>query len=382
MNRKQFIILLALVVVVGAAGWLVNQHTQDSWRSGGAAIGGKLLPGLAVNDIKQIRLQSGTNELNLAWRDDRWRVRERGDYPANFQQISSLLLKFADLKIAQREDLGPSQFGRFNLLPPGPGTNTGTAVEFKDTAGKTVASVLLGKNHLHQSTDNTPAGGLGDQGWPDGRYVMTGTETKTVAVISDALYQVQTQPEQWLNKDFINIEKPRAVAVEFPEATNSWKLTRASETNDWKLAGLRPDEQPDPAKFAGVTRPFSGTSFNDVGPLNTNTPAGRTVLTVETFDGFTYVARIGAKENNVYPVSLTISASLAGERTPGKDEKAENKVKLDQEFKTQQKALADKLAKEKQCEPWVYQVPAYGLDEVLKPRAELLLVQTNAVAVK
>jgi hypothetical protein len=44
--------------------------------------------------------------------------------------------------------------------------------------------------------------------------------------------------------------------------------------------------------------------------------------------------------------------------------------------------IVEKLAKEKASEPWVYQVPAYGLDEVLKPRAELLLAQTNRVAGK
>ncbi len=64
-------------------------------------IGQKLLPNLAVNDIAQITIQSGTNELNLAKRDNLWRVRERGDYPANFSQISDLLLKLADLKIVQ-----------------------------------------------------------------------------------------------------------------------------------------------------------------------------------------------------------------------------------------------------------------------------------------
>ena len=183
-------------MVVGAAGWLVNQHTQDSWRSGGAAIGGKLLPGLAVNDIKQIRIQSGTNELNLAWRDDRWRVRERGDYPANFQQISSLLLKFADLKIAQREELGPSQFSRFNLLPPGPATNTARWWNSRTPPAKPSRRCCWARIICTSSADNSPAGGLDEEGWPDGRYVMTGTGTKTAAVISDALYQVQTQPEQ------------------------------------------------------------------------------------------------------------------------------------------------------------------------------------------
>src|ERR1039458_427770 len=120
MNRKQFIILLVLVVVIGAAGLLVCQHSQDSWQKSETAIGPKLLPFLAINDIAQITIKSGTNELNLAKRDNLWRVRERGDYPANFSQISELLVKLADLKVAQSEEIGPSQLGRFELLPSGP----------------------------------------------------------------------------------------------------------------------------------------------------------------------------------------------------------------------------------------------------------------------
>ena len=70
MNRKQFIILLVLVVVVGGAGLLVRQRGQTSWQSGGQAIGQKLLPNLAVNDIAQINIKSATGELNLAKRDN------------------------------------------------------------------------------------------------------------------------------------------------------------------------------------------------------------------------------------------------------------------------------------------------------------------------
>jgi hypothetical protein len=72
-----------------------------------------------------------------------------------------------------------------------------------------------------------------------------------------------------LNKDFLSIEKPRAIAVQFPEATNSWKLTRASETNDWQLADAKPGEKPDASKISSVTSPFSSASFNDVAPLKT-----------------------------------------------------------------------------------------------------------------
>ena len=64
-----------------------------------------------------------------------------------------------------------------------------------------------------------------------------------------------------MNKDFFSIEKPRSIAVQFPEATNSWKLTRASETNDWQLADAKAGEKLDASKISGVTSPFSSPSL-------------------------------------------------------------------------------------------------------------------------
>src|SRR5271156_3692075 len=107
MNGKQFILLLGLAALIGSAGLIVYQRNHSAWESASAAIGGKLLPGLTINDVEQIRIQSGTNTLLLARRDDLWRVQERGGYPANFSQISDLLLKCADLKIIQNQTVGP-----------------------------------------------------------------------------------------------------------------------------------------------------------------------------------------------------------------------------------------------------------------------------------
>lgn len=371
MNRKQFTILLALVAVVGAAGLLVRQRSNNSWQSNATAIGQKLLPNLAVDDIAQITIKSGTNELNLAKHDNLWRVHERGDYPANFSQISELVLKFADLKIAQREDIGPSQLGRFELLPPGPAANSGTLIEFKDQSGKTLNSVLLGKNHMKKPGGDSQPGGLGDEGWPDGRYVMAGAGAKTVAVISDPLENAQPKPEQWLNKDFLSVENPRAISAQFPEATNSWKLTRATETNDWQLADAKPEEKLDPAKISGVTGPFGSAGFNDVAPLKPGGATSNTVLTVETFDGFSYIAKIAPKQDDAYPVSFSIAANIATGRTPAKDEKPEDKTRLDKEFKDRLSKLGEKLTRESQFTNWVYYVPAFTIDPLIKTRGEL-----------
>ena len=381
MNRKQFLILLVLVVVIGAAGLMVRQNSKASWETAGTAIGQKLLPNLAVNDIAQITIKSGATELNLAKRENVWRVRERNDYAANFSQLSELLLKFADLKVAQSEEIGASQLGRFELLPPGSAPNTGTLIEFKDTTGKTLNTVLLGKTHMKKPTGNSQMGGMGDEGWPDGRYVMTGVGAKSLSLISDALDTVQPKPESWLAKDFISIEKPRSIAVQFPVATNSWKLSRASETNDWQLTDAKADEKLDSTKISSVTSPFSSPSFNDVAVAGSNSQTNLTLLTVETFDGFNYVGKIGPKQNENYPVDFTVTATLPTERVAGKDEKPKEKTKLDKEFKDRQAKLAEKLAKEKQFAGWVYQLPTYTVDELIKTRGQLLVeAKTNAPA--
>jgi hypothetical protein len=380
MNRNQFLILLALVAAIGAAGLLVHQHNQQSWNSGGSAAGSKLLPNLSVNDVAQITIQSGTNTLELARRDNLWRVSQRAGYPANFSQISELLLKLADLKVVQSEDIGPSQLGRLQLLPPGAGANTATRIEFKDQNAKTLGALLLGKKHMRKPGANAQLGGMGDEGWPDGRYVMA-DGAKSVAVISDPLDTVEPKPDSWLNKDFLTIEKPRAIAVRFPEATNDWQLTRASDTNDWQLAGAKPGEKLDSAKISSVTSPFSSGSFNDVSAAPATAAAGQTVLTVDTFDGFAYTASIGPKQDDNYPVRFTVAATLPASRTPAADEKPADKAKLDKDFQAQQKTLTEKLAKESAITNWVYQMSAYSLDELLKPRQQLLAdASTNAPA--
>jgi len=380
MNRKQFIFLLVLVAVLGAAGLMLEQRNSKSWQSAGRSLGQKLLGELApdwVNGVAGIAIKSGTNEVNLVKTDNLWRVRERGGYPADYSLISGFLLKAVDLKVTQTEEIGPSQLGRFKLLPPGPATNTGTLVEFKDQAGQTLKSLLIGKPHLHKSARPAPAGEFGDEGWPDGRYVMAGVGAKTAAVISDPLSTAEAKPEQWLNKDFFKVEKIRSLAVSFPAATNSWRVSRETESGDWKLAEAKPDEQLDSTKTASFSTALSSPTFLDV--LSAETKPDQTgldkptVITVDTFDNFTYTLKVGAKTNDNDYLTVSVTAALPKERTPGKDEKPEDKTKLNKEFQDNQAKLADKLKQEQGCGKWIYQVSGWTFDSLLKERSQLLV---------
>ena len=150
MNRKQLLTLLVLVAVVGGAGLLLHQKNQTAWHSADKAIGQKLLgDNFPINDVAFIAIKQGTNELDLAKKDNLWRVRERNDYPASFSQISEFLLKVADLKVVQSEKVGPSQLSRF-ALAPGRGPMPPLVLDFKDQNGKAIRTLLLGKKHLRK----------------------------------------------------------------------------------------------------------------------------------------------------------------------------------------------------------------------------------------
>jgi hypothetical protein len=347
---------------------------QKSWSGGGQAVGQKLLGELDVNAVTQIVIQSGTNEVSVARKDDVWRVRERGDYPANFSTISSVLLKLKDLKVVQTEQVGASQLGRLDLLPPGPGSNTATRVELRDSGGKAFKTLLLGKKHMNKSSRPSQFGDM-EGGFPDGRYVMTDANAGGVAVISDALADIEPQPQTWLSKEFVKVEKVKSVAVAFPEATNSWKLTRETETGEWKLADAAATEKLDTSKLYSFANPLSSVQISDVAIDLTPEQTGLakpTTLTIETFDGLTYAVNTGVQTNSDVFVNVTLTAHLVKERAPGKDEKPEDKAKLDKDFVDNLKKLETKVADESALAKWTYLLPNWTTESLLKKRNELL----------
>lgn len=378
MKTKQILLLIVLVVAVGIGGLVLHKKQGAAWSSG-AGEGGKLLPNLPVGEaLAQIVITEGTNTLTLAKQNDKWRVAERGGYAANYSEISSAVLKLRDLKPVQLEQIGASQLGRLQLLAPGLGSNTATRVEFRDASGKALTTLLLGKTQMREDSQMSQFGG---GSLPAGRWVMVEGTKDQVALVSDPLTSFKASPGDWLSKDFIKVEKIKSIAVTFPEATNSWSVSRTNDTsNDWLLANAKEGETLDASKSSGFGWVLSSPSFNDVatGPDHPSlTPGKATVIKLETFDGFTYVLKVGEQSGEERLVSFTVSADLPKERVASADEKPEDKARLDKEFADAQKKLGDKLASEKALEKWSYRVANYTLDSLLKHRSELLPSKTE-----
>jgi hypothetical protein len=371
MKGKQLALLLVLVVVVGGVSWYLQKSNRSSWSETGAGAGGKVV-NLALNDVARVVVKASDGEVNLVKKDEAWTVQERADYPAAYEKVSDLLRKVWDLKTVQEVKVGPSQLPRLELVEPGKEGATGTLLEFKDKDGKRLEALLLGKKYLKKGE-----AAMGDMpGFPAGRYVMPLGEKAKVSLVSDSFEEATPKAEQWLKKDFIKVDAPKAITLAGTTDAQHWKLTREGGSGEWKLADAKPEEQLDQTKASPLSSLFSSASFADVlapdaKPADTglDKPA---VATIETTNNFIYTLKIGKLAGENYPVTIEVAANLAKERSPGKDEKPEDKTKLDADFQANLKRLEEKLAAEKKFEGRPYLVAKFTIDSLLKDRAALL----------
>jgi hypothetical protein len=373
MNRKQLSLILVAVVVLGGLGLWVRSRNAASYRTTQGAMGRKVLgDDFDLNNVTQILIRHGTNELNLVQRDEVWTVKERSGYAAAFSEVSDFLRKLWELKTIQVPPGAAAQFARLELTTSG--DKPGTLVDLKDKNGQTIRAVILGKTHRRQPATPSPYGG--EEGFPDGRYVMVSGKPESISIVSETFSNVEPKPEQWLNKDFFKVEKVKSVAVSYPVETNSWKLQRDTESAELKLVDARPEEKLDAGKVSGVPNALSWPSFNDVVVEAKTEMTGLdkpTVAKLETFDGFNYTVKVGNKHgDDAYYVSVAVSADYPRERTPGKDEKPEDKEKFDKEFKEKTEKLNEKLKQEKALDKWVFLLSKWSLDSLLKERHTLM----------
>lgn len=376
MNRKQFSILLAVLVILGGLVWTLRKSDESSWTQTANRVGQTLLPNFPINDVANIRIDNGHTAVSLAKQDGQWRVKERGDYPANFTMISDLLLRIQDQKIIQSDAISAEQRPDLYLIEPIKDKASAIAVELQDANAKSIAKLLLGKRYMKKGPTGAEV--------PAGRYVMVADDEKTAALVGDVLLDAEPKPENWIVKDFVRAEKVKSIAFNADDGSNVWKMQREKDGGDWRLADARPNEKFDTTRGTSAVNAISMISFIDVvastASIDTGMSKARTVV-AETFDGLTYTFRLGkaSGDDNQY-IGVTVSGDVAKERNATADEKPADKARLDKEFKQRLAKLEARLKFEKTLSRWTYLTPKWRLDSLLKDRAGLMMDKQNAEA--
>src|SRR5436190_18982972 len=209
MNRKQFVLVLLALCLIGGAGLALFKRNQKTWNVHEAKVGELVFPDFKANDVAAIHVKA-RQDFWIVRTNGTWRVPARYDYPANHEQVNGLLLDIKQLKVMQSEIVGPSLRARVDLNDPGTGPGSGTLIEFADASGKVMNSLVLGRRHDRKQNENEP---LGMRGWFDGRYVMYPSEPENILLIPNELPYAAESPNAWLDPKFFKIENQKFVGL-------------------------------------------------------------------------------------------------------------------------------------------------------------------------
>src|SRR5437773_10282475 len=199
MNRRQFLVALAVLAVLAAAGAAVVLSERAAWTAADSRAGQKVIAGLRLSEVAEIAILDPAGELHLARGEAGWSVRERAGFAAETDRIAALLVKLAELKIVQSEPLPESQRARLELLEPKDKTaGAGTLIELKDAKGGSLGRLLLGKKIVKSSPVASLSRGETEA---TGRYLTAGGEAATLLAVGEPLAEVESSPERWLVKD-------------------------------------------------------------------------------------------------------------------------------------------------------------------------------------
>lgn len=367
MNRKQFLWLMLVVLLLGGAGLALFWKDLTAYRDSGASIGAQLLPGLKVSDVAKLRLQDATGEVTLELKDKVWRVAQRGGYPADFSEISGLILKLLDVKVLQSEAVGKSLHGRLDLLAPGKDVKegSGTLLELADASGKTLASMVLGKVSLKKDPLN-PLPNARD-GVPAGRHILVAGKGDNVVVVSDPLEKAVARPGAWVARDFFKVERIRRLQVSGERG--SWTIARDEEWGQWKFAAG--GGQLDPSAAVSANNALSNLSFSDVVVDDQTGAKPALTVTAETFDNLSYTIGLAPQADGNFVLRFKVAGEPPKTRKPEPKEKPEDAAKLDKEFADNRQRLEARVMLEQARSQWAYVVPAKSLAPLLAGREQL-----------
>jgi hypothetical protein len=197
----------------------------------------------------------------------------------------------------------------------------------------------------------------------DGCYVRVPSDPENVLLISDDLAAAAPEPQDWLDRTFVKIDRIKSVSLVSTNGAGLWTLTRDDESRPWSLSDATETDALDQTAASHIAEMLPFLTFVDVVPKDSRKAKGMEkplMLLVETFDQFFYIVKLGvpAHEGN-YLLSVSVRATIA----EGKDETKE---------------LQNKLAREQGFSSWVYLAETAIIDPLLPDRSRLL--QKKAVA--
>jgi hypothetical protein len=402
MQQKNVMILgTVTVVALGVAALALRNPDAAASKSEEA----RLFPALSehINDVTEVRIEKGDKSTTLKREGGKWKLADRGGYPAQFEKVKELAVRIADLEIEEAKTSKKANHAKLGVeWPPakkeakeakeGEATeaegaedaeNESGLVTLRDASGKDLAAVVVGKAEWRGSKPKVYARRAGED------QVYLCAPRGTLSVTPDA--------KSYIDPKFVELSNDRVQSVAIDHADGEQvEIARSAENHtQFAIQNMPPGKS---ERYAGVANGVAqvlgyGLQLEDVRPVTeidfNQSPLAKTRF--RCVDGLELLFESAKFEDKTW---VRVSASFTPPPEPPKTETppAEGEdaaAKSDEEKEADEvKSAEEKPAEEKKEEkkdvgkeaaelnerlaPWAFEVASYKSDVLAKRMKDLL----------
>ena len=343
MKRKKLIGLTAVAVILGVAAYMSTTGRKVKAPS---ELGKPVLPDLDLSQVMKIELKDKQGEtFRLESSDAGWKITSLYDYPADIAKIREHLLDIKNLKIGAKA--------------PADKVAAPEVLDLQDGSGKSLATLLLGEEHMRQATGQMAQFGGGS--FPDGRYVSAG-DTGKAWLVTETLGSFSKDPSNWADTQIISVSSSDVNGIALMKDGKACILSK--KDGSWSLAGLEENEEFDTSSSYSLESALSSLSFNNLAdPALSEEQLGiatGAVYKVTLKSGESYTASLGDSVADGSDRYMKIRASFTPQGT--------NET-VNAEIRTKVEAFNAKTS------GWTYVIPSYKADSMTKTRSDLVKIK-------
>jgi len=336
-----------------------------------------------INDISLIMVTAKTQTATITRDENVWVVKEKSKYPADLSKVRELLLGLAELKILEPKTKNPELYDKLGLQDVTAEDSLSHMVTTKDGAGKILAEAVIGKRR--------PAKGDPSQ---DEVYIRIPGDPQTWLAIGNL--PVEPMPGSWLDKSVYEIEPKRVKVAQIthPDGTTVELEKETPEDLDYQLVNI-PKGAEIQSQFTlnNMVSTLAALTLEDVKAESEVSSKGKKVVTAvfETFDGLEGIVKIWKDEEQyLISVSTAFNPTLIWKHQSKEDEKIQKAEAKDQPASEEADKEPDTIKPEKptikpavevnaeveainkKVSGWVYIIPKFRADTLLKKPEDLL----------
>lgn len=378
---------LSALAVIAAALIIVTVFVVKREEPGPPPTGQPVFPELktAINDVTELSVATQSGTITLHRQEDIWRVKEKYDYPADLGTVRETLIGFAELTTLEPKTRKPELYEKLGLQDVEAEGSLSTGVTFKDATDNPVAAVVIGNDR--------PAQGKG--GYKE-LFIRKVGDPQTWLV--QGRLTVEKNPGKWLDKELTQIEtkRVRRLIVTHPDKTRLVVEKAKPADLDYQVANL-PEGLEIESQFTvnNIVSTVTSLSLDDVKPVSEVPFDDQPVRTAvfETFDGLQGTVQLLPKdEKNYVTISAVFNADLvwkpepAREAEPEKESEPQAGEQMEQDtqdkeataepeqlkIKSEAEVKAEIEALNRRFGDWVYVIPKFRADTLLKKPQDLL----------